>query len=49
MTRNEGLSFANLVAIVVSIAAVMAPHIPHVPNWTIAFCTIGLLVRLTGA
>ena len=46
MTAKAGLSFPNLAAIIVSIAVVMAPHAPHTPKWTVAFCVIGLLIRL---
>ncbi len=46
MSSKANLSFANLSAILASIAIVMAPHAPHVPKWTVAFCLIGLLIRL---
>ena len=48
MTRQANLSFANLSAILLSVSIVMAPHAAHVPRWTIAFCLIGLLIRLYG-
>ena len=46
MTAKTNLSFPNLAAIIASIAVVMAPHTPHAPKWTVAFCAIGLLIRL---
>ncbi len=45
MTPVANLSFANLSAILLSIAVVMAPHAPHVPGWAVAFCLAALLIR----
>jgi protein-glutamine gamma-glutamyltransferase len=46
VTAKTNLSFPNLAAIIASIAVVIAPHTPHAPKWTVAFCAIGLLIRL---
>jgi transglutaminase-like putative cysteine protease len=46
MNQSAHLSFPNLLAILLSIVVVMAPHAPHVPKWTVAFCLIALLIRL---
>ncbi|HSH17503.1 MAG TPA: DUF3488 domain-containing protein, partial [Verrucomicrobiae bacterium] len=46
MTSAANLSFANLSALLLSIAVVMAPHAPHVPGWAIGFCLAALLIRL---
>jgi len=45
MNPGANLSFANLSAILLCIAAVMAPHAPHVPGWAVAFCLAALLIR----
>ena len=45
MNPGANLSFANLTAILLCIAVVMAPHAPHVPGWAVAFCLAALLIR----
>lgn len=49
MTGKTNLSVMNLSAILLCVLVVMAPHAPHVPRWTVAFCLIGILIRLLTA
>jgi transglutaminase-like putative cysteine protease len=44
--RNPSLDLRSLVAVVASLAAVMAPHAARVPAWTVALCLLALSLRL---